>query len=625
MCPRQDGAVHIRRVTIQRYRGAKELTLHPGPITVLLGANNTGKTTILEALDLLLHHGVGRARPNPTELDYFGRDTAPGFEIEAVLANLPLDVHADVVDHLEGWHSGSREILSCPDGDGVEPVVRVKVVGSSDFDLTHGFAKPESDGVRFSPRLRRRLGWFFDGRHRDPTRELSFYQGSVLDRLFHGLDLDEPVQALRTALSEGAGHVNDHDVVRPVLDELGIELHQLGLGQAEEHPAFEVGGVTSRELLQALRLAMPGPNGVMIPLAYQGRGAQRLLLVSVLLRLAERGATGQGPIVALDEPEQALEPLRQAQLAGMLRGIAAKGGQLFLSTHSTDLTRGFTIDDLVLIPDDHGPAKALSTLSSQAKQGYERRLDGPVVRALFAPLPLLVEGPGDRPVLQTFWTALADAGSVVPMEHLGADVINCEGANLQPQAARMLHEAGKTVIAWAEQDRPDVLDLLRTGQHCAALLVHDPDPRRQALEGSLAYGAPVPTLGMALQKLAEVRDYEWDAQLECLKAGLSGTEVTPETRATAAATTSTPEFLATLDDADARALVARLLAPTGKNKVTPFEMKGAWQARIVAEVIVEDSGVPAPYVSAITGLAEWIRGGCQPRGHEIILTSPDQS
>lgn len=41
-----------------------------------LHANNTGKFTILEGLDLLLHHRVTRARPNPTELDYFGRTLA---------------------------------------------------------------------------------------------------------------------------------------------------------------------------------------------------------------------------------------------------------------------------------------------------------------------------------------------------------------------------------------------------------------------------------------------------------------------------------------------------------------------------------------------------------------------
>jgi hypothetical protein len=60
-------------------------------------------------------------------------------------------------------------------------------------------------------------------------------------------------------------------------------------------------------------------------------------------------------------------------------------------------------------------------------------------------------------------------------------------------------------------------------------------------------------------------------------------------------------------------------------KVTPFEMKGAWQGRIVAETVVAESDVPAPYASAITALAEWIGAGCLPRGHEITMPYPAKS
>lgn len=614
--------MQIRRVRIERYRGVEQLEFHPGPCTVLLGANNTGKSTILEALDLLLHHGLGRQRPAPTELDYFGRDTTLGFEIEAVLADLPPDLTADVVDHLQGWRADGHEVVAGPDGEDVEPVIRVNVIGSPDLDLTHSFAKAESDGARFSPRLRRRIGWLFDGRHRDPGRELMFYQGGVLDRLFQGLDLDGPVESLRAALGGGAEQVNHDPVVRPVLEDLGRDLRELGLSRKpDDHPLFEVGGVTARELLQALRLAMPGPAGVSIPLSRQGRGAQRLLLVSVLLRLAARGAVNQAPMIALDEPEQALEPLRQAQLADLLRGIADQGGQLFLSTHSPDLVRGFTIDDIMLLPEDHSPARPLAALSSQAKQGYERRLDGPVVRALFAPVPLLVEGPGDRPVLQTFWAALAAEGRVASMAHLGVDVINCEGAGMQPQTAQLLHEAGKPVVVFAEQDVPAELARLRNEGHCAALLVHDPCDGRQMLEQSLAHGTTIAALAAALQRIAEVRGYGWDAQLECLLAAI--TELPTEVRDAAEAVTSVAGFLAVLDKDTARDVVARLLAPKGKSRVTPFEMKGARQARLVAEMIVATAGVPASYASAITRLDSWVRAGCRPVGYEIELVAPN--
>jgi hypothetical protein len=84
-----------------------------------------------------------------------------------------------------------------PDGDGVEAVVRVRVRGAADFDVIHEFAKPESEGVRFGPAFRRQLAWVFDGRNRDPARQLSFYQGGLLDRLFGDADLDPAISALR--------------------------------------------------------------------------------------------------------------------------------------------------------------------------------------------------------------------------------------------------------------------------------------------------------------------------------------------------------------------------------------------------------------------------------------------
>jgi recombinational DNA repair ATPase RecF len=80
--------VQLRQVAIERFRAIEALTLTPGPRNVLLGPQNAGKSSVLEALDLLLHHGIGRPRPAPTEIDYFGRDPTEGFVIEAVVGAL---------------------------------------------------------------------------------------------------------------------------------------------------------------------------------------------------------------------------------------------------------------------------------------------------------------------------------------------------------------------------------------------------------------------------------------------------------------------------------------------------------------------------------------------------------
>jgi putative ATP-dependent endonuclease of the OLD family len=153
----------IHQFTVTRFRGIESMALCPGRRTVLLGPNNAAKSTLLEALDLVLHPGFGRPRPAADELDYYARDATQGFEIEVVLGDLGTEFTAEVCDHLEGWDPQQRKVIPDPDAPDAEPIVRVRAVGSQDFDLAHEFAKPESAGARFGPRLRRQVGWLFDG------------------------------------------------------------------------------------------------------------------------------------------------------------------------------------------------------------------------------------------------------------------------------------------------------------------------------------------------------------------------------------------------------------------------------------------------------------------------------
>jgi len=402
-------------------------------------------------------------------------------------------------------------------------------------------------------------------------------------------------------VAEGAGQVNEHAAVATVLNDLGIDLRQLGLLEDEEGPKFEAGAVSRRELLQALRLALPATDGVAVPIERQGRGAQRLLLVAALLRLARTRHTSL--LAAFDEPEQALEPLRQSQLIEMLRDVTQAGGQLFLATHSPEMVRGFTLDDIVLMPSTTRIV-ALSGVAHTAKRHYERSLDGAVVRGLFAPVPLLVEGPGDRPVLQTFWRALATAGEIPPMASLGVDVVNCEGADQQAPMARLLRSAGKTVVVWAEQDVPDKFAKLHAEGNWSALILHDPAPDRNNLERSLAQGASIEGLVAALQSLAEDRGADWNSQRSDLLSRCEHVDLAA--RESAKQATTLQGFLEALAEADARTLAASALAPKVANGQPPFEMKGARQGRLVAEAIVSAGGVPAAYRRALIALVTWL-------------------
>jgi putative ATP-dependent endonuclease of OLD family len=618
--------MRIRWLKVERFRGLNALELTPGPRTVLLGPNNAGKSTVLEGLDLLLHAGIGRPRPSPSEIDYYKRDPTGGFAIEAAIGELPPEFVAEVREFLEGWDAGAEAIVAEPEGVGIEPIVRVRVRGTEDFDLVHEFAKDEAAGARFGPRHRSQLGWVFDGRVRDPARQLSFYQGGLLERLFADADLEPAVATLKQALGTGAQSVNSDSAVDSVLTGLAEDLQPVGLLASGERPQFEVGAVSTRELLQALRLALPSAE-TQIPVFRQGRGAQRLLLVAILLRLAQAG--GRPAIGGFEEPEEALEPLRQTQLARMLAELVERGGQIFVVTHSPEIARAFLLEDLVLLDErtaDTPPRVLKKALSVPVRQKYERWLDRAVVRALFARNPMLVEGPGDRAVAETFWRALVKprdpdanaSGLPAPLqapEQLGVDFVNCEGAGEMPMMAQLLSEAGKNVSAWAERDVPAILEQLRANGHCGALVLHDEAPERQNLEKALAQSASLPALMKAMENLAESRGYTWDQQREFLVSSSEGIDQ-PKREAMKQAASLGVTFAA-LDEGELRALAARVLAA---KSVSPFEMKGARQGRVVAEAIVEIDGVPDPFDRALRGLVGWIEAGC-PSGTEIQMSA----
>lgn len=431
------------------------------------------------------------------------------------------------------------------------------------------------------------------------------YQGGLLERLFGPDDLDPAVAALRTALSEGAANVNADPAVDAALSRLADDLRNLGLLPEGHSPAFELGGVTRRELLQTLKLGLPS-GGVMVPLDRQGRGAQRLVLLAVLLGLMLKKE--EMPILGIEEPEEALEPVRQQQVARMIADVADAGGQCFVVTHSPEIARAFTLDDFVLMSEggqgeDVREMRGRST--SKTRQYFERRVQGPLVRALFARVPVLVEGPSDVPVFEVFWDALARADKVPSREHVGLDVINCEGAAHQPGVAETLCQAGKPVVAWAELDVPGVLERLRSDGFCSVIILHDDDPSRFKLEAALAQGGSMPALATAMTSVAEDRGYTWEQQRvdlvrRCQDLGEKDRQGLKECGSVAA-------LLGRLPEPYARTLVQQALEGGG---VTPFEIKGTRPARVFAEKIVKIEGVPENFAGVMEELGKWILWGC---------------
>ncbi len=101
--------MRVRRLTIRNFRGIANGIVDFGGHTLLVGGNNTGKSTVCEALDLVLGSERLYRRPVVNEHDfykgrYFNDDGAPvEIRIETLLLDLSEEAERRFHSHLRRW------------------------------------------------------------------------------------------------------------------------------------------------------------------------------------------------------------------------------------------------------------------------------------------------------------------------------------------------------------------------------------------------------------------------------------------------------------------------------------------------------------------------------------------
>lgn len=334
----------LERIDIKNFRGIKELSLELDDLCVLVGENNSGKSSVLDALRLCMTRPLTRRASVFEEYDYHLDDASAEpsrekpVEITLRFAEREMDEWPDEVSQTlrpaeqvddKGLRSVILRVRSTFDPHSVE----------YDFLDLSGNALPKAREQRLVNNLRQLAPAFHLESMRDAGRE--FRAGaSFWGPFVRSVEIDEDArEELEKTLSNLNEEILDrHTAFKTVKEHLSNAAELLPLGKADP---VSIDAVPSRlsDVLSRAQVSLAAKTGAKIPIARHGSGTQSLAVICLFdayLRKQMKGLYGDHAeaVLTMEEPEAHLHPSAVKAVGEMLRNLS---GQKLLSTHSGDL------------------------------------------------------------------------------------------------------------------------------------------------------------------------------------------------------------------------------------------------------------------------------------------------
>lgn len=463
--------MRISRLLIRNFRGIKEGELLLTPKTVLVGDNNIGKSSVLEAIDLVL--GPDRlSRPSViNEHDFYAGEYLSNesnlveINIEVVVVDLTEDQQRHFRNHLEWWHNEKQSILDGPppestDEEKVVPALRVSFTGRYDEDeddfigKTYFESPMKDDGSRdiFGTKDKRLCGFLLLRTLRTGSRALSLEKGSLLDIIVRLKEINLPMWEEVLVKLRKITVADDPALgVTEILTSVQESLRALVPSEWADKPHFRVSDLTRSSMRKALTVFM-GTGAVRsdgeeyaAPFHYQGTGTINTLVLTLLSMIAE---LKNNVIFAMEEPEIAIPPHTQKRI---IHSIIAKSSQAIFTSHSPYVLEELDPSEILVITRQHGilsgkPAQYPPSVKPKAyRDEFRRRF----CEALLTRTVLITEG---RTEYDSFPAAARRLQQLFPfkyrtLEELGIAIINAEGESKVAALGAYFRSIGKSTFS----------------------------------------------------------------------------------------------------------------------------------------------------------------------------------
>ncbi|PLU04507.1 ATP-dependent endonuclease [Sinorhizobium medicae] len=466
----------IYSVEVENFRGIRFAKVVLPDHAVLIGDNNTGKSSLLEAIDLVLGPDRLSRRPPVDEYDFYegkyraiaveegGDGAAPPvaskINVEVTITNLSDEQQARFGDHIEWLNTSSGALYDAPDPAGVDAAdvtaaLRFTFVGEyksdeDDFDGATYFSRSLDDDTptSFSKKDKQHCGFLFLRSLRTGSRALSLEHGSLLDIILRLKEIRPQMWEDTISALASFDVASDPTLgISGVLESINNSLKKYVPREWGVKPHLKVSSLTREHLRKVVTAFIATGNGDhAAPFFRQGTGTINMLVLAMLSQIAE---DKQNVIFAMEEAETAIPPYAQKRIVHELRKLSA---QSIFTSHSPYVLEEFSLDETVILSrsDDGVLGQSRITLPDSVKhKRYRQEFRTRFCEGLLSRRVLIAEGATEATSFPVAARRLAELNptTYAPIEALGVCVIDAGTESQIADLAGLYRSLGKRTFA----------------------------------------------------------------------------------------------------------------------------------------------------------------------------------
>ena len=429
-------------------------------VNVIIGHNNSGKSNLIKALDLVLNFGGSKK----LEIDDFNKNKTitdlinepPRVKISVTFSeSINEEEFSDDLVTASTWlikldspySAKLTYIYYLPQKEHEDYKKEMQLIASDDIEnywlaIKHQFLRkytskiysgnPEYKNVVDSETSKKIDFQFLDA-IRDVNRDLFTGRNTLLREVIdffidYDIKSNTEIEKKEQQIQVAKKRKDFSEEAKKLIKQLQTRMESgkkemlsyatdTGASFEKSEPDFE-GHILDTELYSALKLIVKHEIGITIPATHNGLGYNNLIYISLLLAKMQKDASGDYlgsnsktfPILAIEEPEAHLHPAMQYKFLKFLyENKKEKAKQIFITTHSPNITAAVNLDNIICFNRDNNGllnvaylGKTFSEDAEDSKAYVQRFLDATKSDMLFSKKVVLVEGITEQLLLPVF-------------------------------------------------------------------------------------------------------------------------------------------------------------------------------------------------------------------------------